>query len=45
MTLSDEQLERYSRQIILPDIGLEGQQKLLNAKVLLNYLVGKIYFL
>jgi len=34
MTLSDDQLERYSRQIILPEIGLEGQEKLLNAKIL-----------
>ncbi len=34
MSLSDEQLERYARQIILPEIGLEGQEKLLHAKVL-----------
>lgn len=33
--LSREQLARYSRQIILPQVGEEGQQKLLNAKVLL----------
>jgi sulfur-carrier protein adenylyltransferase/sulfurtransferase len=31
--VSDE-LERYQRQIILPEIGLEGQKKLQNAKVL-----------
>ena len=30
-----EQRERYSRHFLLPEIGLEGQQKLLDAKVLL----------
>ncbi len=34
MTLSDSQLERYSRNIILQDVGMAGQQRLLNAKVL-----------
>jgi adenylyltransferase/sulfurtransferase len=29
-----EELQRYSRQIILPEIGLSGQEKLKNAKVL-----------
>ena len=32
--LNEEQIERYSRQIILPDIGGGGQEKLLKAKVL-----------
>src|SRR5690606_4452069 len=32
--MSNEQLERYSRQIILKEIGIEGQRRLLNAKVL-----------
>lgn len=32
---SEEQIERYSRQIILPEIGGTGQRKLLNAKVLI----------
>ncbi|OGO79227.1 MAG: adenylyltransferase [Clostridiales bacterium GWB2_37_7] len=32
--LNDNQLSRYSKQIILNDIGVEGQQKLLNSKVL-----------
>jgi len=32
--LSDEQRERYSRQILLDDIGADGQKKLLEAKVL-----------
>ena len=32
---SDEQVERYSRHIILPEVGGEGQSKLLESKVLL----------
>lgn len=35
MAFSDEQLERYSRHIILKEIGVKGQKKLLNAKVLI----------
>ena len=35
MALSSEQLERYSRHIILKEVGLKGQKKLLNAKVLI----------
>jgi molybdopterin/thiamine biosynthesis adenylyltransferase len=34
-TLSPEQKSRYSRHLLLPEVGLEGQLKLLNAKVLL----------
>ncbi|HXV73992.1 MAG TPA: molybdopterin-synthase adenylyltransferase MoeB [Sphingomonadales bacterium] len=34
MTLSDTELARYARHIVLKDIGGEGQQKLLRAKVL-----------
>lgn len=30
-----EQLERYSRHILLADVGVEGQEKLLNARVLI----------
>jgi molybdopterin/thiamine biosynthesis adenylyltransferase len=33
--LSAEQRERYSRRLLMPEIGVEGQQKLLDAKVLL----------
>ncbi|MBO0769042.1 MAG: molybdopterin-synthase adenylyltransferase MoeB [Solirubrobacterales bacterium] len=33
--MSAEQRDRYSRHILLPEVGLEGQQKLLDAKVLL----------
>ena len=33
--LSGEQRERYSRHLLIPEIGVEGQQKLLDAKVLL----------
>ncbi|MFK7847381.1 MAG: molybdopterin-synthase adenylyltransferase MoeB [Rhodothermales bacterium] len=35
MDLTREELQRYSRHIILPDVGLEGQQKLKDASVLL----------
>jgi len=34
--LTDEQIERYSRQIILPHVGGKGQEKLLQARVLVN---------
>jgi molybdopterin/thiamine biosynthesis adenylyltransferase/rhodanese-related sulfurtransferase len=34
VSLTKEQRERYSRHILVPEIGLEGQLKLLNAKVL-----------
>jgi sulfur-carrier protein adenylyltransferase/sulfurtransferase len=34
-TLTQEQRERYSRHTLIPEIGAEGQQKLLDAKVLL----------
>lgn len=37
MDFTDEQLHRYSRHIILPEVGGKGQQKMLNAKV---FLVG-----
>jgi sulfur-carrier protein adenylyltransferase/sulfurtransferase len=33
--LTPEQRERYSRHLLIPEIGVEGQQKLLDAKVLL----------
>ena len=32
--LTNEQINRYKRHIILPEVGAEGQKKLLNAKVL-----------
>lgn len=35
MNLREDQIERYSRQIILPNVGGKGQEKLLNAKVLI----------
>lgn len=35
MVFSNEQLERYSRHIILKEVGAKGQKKLLNAKVLI----------
>src|SRR3954452_25430862 len=33
-TLTAEQRERYSRHLLVPEVGLEGQMKLLDAKVL-----------
>ena len=32
--MNDDQLLRYSRQIMLPSVGIEGQEKLFNARVL-----------
>ncbi len=34
MNLTQEQIKRYTRHILLPEIGVEGQKKLLAAKVL-----------
>ena len=34
MSLLNEQLERYSRNILLKEIGIKGQEKLLSSKVL-----------
>lgn len=34
MLFSEDQLQRYSRHMILPEVGAGGQEKLLNAKVL-----------
>lgn len=38
--MDDPQLLRYSRQILLPDVGIDGQQTLLDARVLLVGLGG-----
>ncbi|MCU7881527.1 MAG: molybdopterin-synthase adenylyltransferase MoeB [Candidatus Thiodiazotropha sp. (ex Lucinoma aequizonata)] len=38
--MNDDQLLRYNRQIMLPSIGIEGQQKLLDARVLIIGLGG-----
>jgi molybdopterin/thiamine biosynthesis adenylyltransferase len=35
MPLSDEQLERFSRHILLKDVGVEGQERILRGKVLI----------
>jgi len=35
MEMNDEQLERFSRHIILKDVGIEGQEKILAGKVLI----------
>jgi sulfur-carrier protein adenylyltransferase/sulfurtransferase len=34
-TLSKEEIQRYSRHLIMPEVGMDGQLKLRNAKVLL----------
>ena len=34
MSLSNKQLERYSRNILLKGVGIKGQEKLLSSKVL-----------
>ena len=38
--MDDHQLLRYSRHILLPEIGIEGQQRLLDARVLIIGLGG-----
>lgn len=38
--MNDQQLLRYSRQIMLPDIDIDGQEKLLSARVLIIGLGG-----
>lgn len=40
MIFSDEQLERYSRHIILRDVGVEGQEKIMQGRVLIIGLGG-----
>src|SRR5437016_1630617 len=35
VTLSNDEIQRYSRHLIIPEVGIEGQQKLKAAKVLL----------
>lgn len=35
MSLSDSQLERFARQVIIPGVGVAGQERLLGSRVLL----------
>lgn len=35
VSLSNEEIQRYSRHLIMPEVGMEGQKRLKNAKVLL----------
>ena len=35
MGLSNEQIARYSRHLLLPGVGVRGQKKLLSSKVLI----------
>src|SRR5260370_17743088 len=39
-SLSNEEILRYSRHLIMPQVGMEGQLKMKNAKVLLIGTVG-----
>src|ERR1700690_2610058 len=34
LTLTKEEIQRYSRHLIMPEVGMDGQLKLKNAKVL-----------
>ena len=40
MSLTNNEIERYSRQIILKDIGISGQKKLKKSKILIIGLGG-----
>ena len=35
MALTNDQVQRYSRHLIMPEVGVDGQEKLLNSKILL----------
>lgn len=35
MPLTNDQIQRYSRHLIMPEVGVEGQEKLLKSKILL----------
>src|SRR3989344_6813805 len=35
MPLTNEQIQRYSRHLIMPEVGVDGQEKLLNTRMLL----------
>ena len=35
MALTTDQINRYSRHLLLPEVGVEGQEKLCSSKVLL----------
>lgn len=43
MNFTDIQIERYSRHIILKEVGVEGQMKLLEGKVLVVGAGGRIH--
>jgi adenylyltransferase/sulfurtransferase len=40
LLFSEDQIQRYSRHIILPEIGVEGQEKLLSSRVLIAGMGG-----
>ena len=35
MALTQDQINRYSRHLLLPEVGVEGQEKICDSKVLL----------
>ena len=39
---TEEQIQRYSRHILLQDVGVEGQEKIMNARVLVVGAIGTI---
>ncbi len=43
--MNDSDFMRYSRQILLDDIALDGQQKLLDSQVLIIGLGGRVHLL
>jgi adenylyltransferase/sulfurtransferase len=44
MTLSDQQIERWARQIILPEVGGRGQARLLGATACVAGMGGAAHF-
>ena len=40
MALNQEEILRYSRHLIMPEVGVDGQEKLKNASVLLMIVIG-----
>ena len=40
MGLTNDQISRYSRHLIMPEVGVEGQEKLVNSKLLCIFAVG-----
>ena len=41
MALTEDQIERYSRHILLPEVGGKGQKRIAAAKVLITQMIGR----